>query len=91
LNNIKARLSETSESWVNAIFFVMNLAKLLQVAEKYPGFFVPIFKFVKNWLKIFSMQKLSTKYAILINHACQKISRPYLASPFFYIKKPSTM
>ncbi len=26
LNNIKARLPETSESWINAIFFVMNLS-----------------------------------------------------------------
>ena len=52
LNNIQARLSETSESWINAIFFVMNLTKLLQVAEKYPGFFVPFIKSVKNWLKI---------------------------------------
>lgn len=65
LNNIMARLSETSESWINAIFFVMNLTKLLQVAEKYPGIFVPIFKFVKNWLKnilkIFSKHQLSTR------------------------------
>ena len=51
LNNIKARLSETSESWVNAIFFVMNLTKLLQVAEKYPGFFVPFLKLMKYWQK----------------------------------------
>ncbi|MCF6341716.1 MAG: IS5 family transposase [Bacteroidales bacterium] len=40
LNNVKARLKETSESWINAIFFVMNLTKLLQIAEKHPGFFV---------------------------------------------------
>lgn len=39
LNNVKARLKDTSESWVNAIFFVMNLTKLLQVAEKANGFF----------------------------------------------------
>jgi hypothetical protein len=51
LNNIKARLSETSESWINAIFFVMNLTKLLQVAEKYPGFFVPFLKLMKYWQK----------------------------------------
>jgi len=41
LNNVKARLKDTSESWINAIFFVMNLTKLLQIAEKTPGFFVP--------------------------------------------------
>lgn len=36
LNNIKARLEETSESWINAIFFIMNLEKLIQIAKKYP-------------------------------------------------------
>jgi len=39
LNNIKARLPETSESWINAIFLVMNLTKLLKVAEKYGNIF----------------------------------------------------
>lgn len=47
MNNIKARLASTSVSWIQAIIFVMNLTKLLQVAEKYLGFFVPIL----NWLR----------------------------------------
>jgi transposase, IS5 family len=51
LNNIMARLPETSESWVNAILFVMNLTKLLQVAEKWKGFFAPLFKMVKTSIK----------------------------------------
>jgi hypothetical protein len=51
LNNVKARLKETSESWVNAIFFVMNLTKLLQVAEKYPGFFMLFYKCLKMRIK----------------------------------------
>lgn len=55
LNNIKARLPETSESWINAIIFIMNLVKLLQVAEKYAGTFLSLFKtywfFMKNHLK----------------------------------------
>ncbi len=51
LNNIKARLPETSESWINAIFFVMNLTKLLQIAEKYPGFFVPVLDWINFWLE----------------------------------------
>jgi hypothetical protein len=56
LNNIKARLAETSESWVNAIFFVMNLTKLLKIAEKYPDFLLSKIKCVKNWLEnIFEM------------------------------------
>ncbi len=40
LNNIRARLQETSESWISAIFLVMNLTKLLVIAEKYGNFFV---------------------------------------------------
>jgi hypothetical protein len=47
LNNIKARLIETSESWINAIIFVMNLTKLLQVVEKYPNIFVSFLKWIK--------------------------------------------
>ena len=32
LNKIKARRMDTSESWINAIFFVMNLVNLMKVA-----------------------------------------------------------
>ena len=35
LNKIKARRQDTSESWISAIFLVMNLVNLLKVAEKY--------------------------------------------------------
>ncbi len=56
LNNVKARLKDTSESWVNAIFFVMNLTKLLQIAEKTTGFFVLFLKrseILQNFCKIY--------------------------------------
>ena len=43
LNNAKARLPETSESWINAIFPVMNLTKLLMVAEEVRQNFFSIF------------------------------------------------
>lgn len=33
MNSVKARLQETSESWINAIFFVMNLTKLLKLVQ----------------------------------------------------------
>lgn len=73
LNNIKARLPETSESWINAIIFVMNLTKLLQVAEKYPGFFVPFLKWFELWRetsrKIFSKQFLHARPVLLVNLA----------------------
>jgi hypothetical protein len=38
LNNIKAKRRDTSESWIGAIFFVMNLITLLKIAEKYAIF-----------------------------------------------------
>ncbi len=50
MNNIKARLSETSESMVNSIVFVMNLMKLLQIAEKYEYFSVAFFTSIKSWI-----------------------------------------
>lgn len=56
MNNIKSRLPETSVSWIQAIIFVMNLTKLLQVAVKYPGFFVPIFECLRKLKK--SLQDL---------------------------------
>lgn len=48
LNDIKARLAETSESWVNAIIFVMNLVKLLSLAEKSQYFYCLIFSLLKK-------------------------------------------
>lgn len=35
LNKIKARRKDTSESWIHAIFFVMNLVTLLKVSAQY--------------------------------------------------------
>ncbi len=56
LNNIKARLPETSESWINAIFLVMNLTKLLMVAEKYGKTF---FQFLLHEIFTFKNRKIS--------------------------------
>ena len=71
LNDIKARLPETSESWINAIIFVMNLTKLIQVAEKYPGFFVQFLKWFEIWFKtiveIFSKPFLQSRPVLLVN------------------------
>lgn len=38
LNKIRARRQDTSESWISAILFVMNLTKLMKVARKYAYF-----------------------------------------------------
>ena len=42
LGNIKAKRRDTSESWISAIFFIMNLITLLKVAEKSLFFYVLI-------------------------------------------------
>jgi hypothetical protein len=39
LNRIRAKRKDTSESWVSAILFIMNLTKLMKVAVKY-GYFL---------------------------------------------------
>ncbi len=46
LNNIKARLPQTSESWINSIFLVMNVTKLLLVAEKYGDIFIRFYSYL---------------------------------------------
>jgi len=38
LNQIRARRQDTSESWISAILFVMNLTKLMKVAIDYGNF-----------------------------------------------------
>jgi len=63
LNNIKARLSETSESWVNSIFFVMNLIQLVNLAEKYHYFSCLIFSTLKKLLKKIIWINFLKKYA----------------------------
>lgn len=47
LNNIQARRSDTSQSWIGAIFFVMNLITLEKIAKKY-AIFCALFE---NWIK----------------------------------------
>ena len=61
-----ARLPETSESWVNAILFVMNLAKLLQVAEKWKGSFALLFKKLKAAIKSLLSLELFDKNLLLV-------------------------
>jgi hypothetical protein len=46
LNNIQAKRSDTSQSWIGAIFFVMNLITLTKIAKKY-AIFCAVFK---NWV-----------------------------------------
>jgi len=43
LSNIPAKRSDTSESWIGAIFFIMNLITLTKIAEQY-AIFCALFK-----------------------------------------------
>ena len=40
LNDVRAKRQDTSESWISAILFVMNLTKLMKVAVRYGYFLV---------------------------------------------------
>jgi len=59
LNNIKARTKDTSESWIAAIFFVMNLVNLMKIADKY-AIFCSFFKnMYKSYIyKLFEFWKI---------------------------------
>lgn len=48
LNNIQAKRNDTSESWISAIFFVMNLLTLIKIADKYAIFCA----FLKKYISI---------------------------------------
>lgn len=69
LNNIKARLEETSESWINAIFFVMNLTKLLQIAKKHQSYLLALLKTIQNTL----LKRIERLFYWSINLTSQKI------------------
>ncbi len=43
LKTIRARRQDTSESWISAIFFVMNLVKLEKLMELFYSFFKRLF------------------------------------------------
>lgn len=74
LGNIKAKRSDTSQSWISAIFFIMNLITLSKIAEKYAIFcaffekhtkniFVKQFKTSKCYRLKFTFKKKYLKYA----------------------------
>jgi IS5 family transposase len=70
LNNIKARLSETSESWIGAIFFVMNLTRLLKMAEKAAHFYAHILKAIKSNNILIFFPRMVTQFKILKLKPC---------------------
>ena len=70
LNNIMAKTKETSESWINSIIFVMNLQKLLKVAEKYGYFLYSFLKFVNQILNLLFYKNINTQNKKYLNMAC---------------------
>ena len=74
LGNIKAKRSDTSQSWISAIFFIMNLITLSKIVDKYAIFCVFFEKYTKNifgkqfktskcYMLRFSFKKQHLKYA----------------------------
>lgn len=61
LNNIQAKRSDTSESWISAIFFVMNLITLGKIAEKFPVFLNSIVNQLKNCIRQVEFQLKLTR------------------------------
>ena len=56
LNCIRARRQDTSESWIAAIFFVMNLITLGKVAEKYFFWLSDSLQHTTKWLNMIIME-----------------------------------
>lgn len=52
LNCIRARRQDTSESWIAAIFFMMNLITLGKVAEKYFFWLLNSLEYTAKWLNM---------------------------------------
>jgi hypothetical protein len=60
LNEVRAKRQDTSESWISAILFVMNLAKLMKVAVRY-SYFLAILAW--KYIRVVS-RSLKTKYCV---------------------------
>jgi hypothetical protein len=64
LSNIQAKRSDTSHSWIGAIFFVMNLITLIKVADKY-AIFCAFFR--KHRINLFFNQIIENCIALFTN------------------------
>ena len=74
LGSIKAKRNDTSQSWISAIFFIMNLITLSKIADKYVIFCAFFQKCIKNLsvntfsentilIPIFKVKNQQSKYA----------------------------
>lgn len=68
LNNIQAKRKDTSESWISAIFFIMNLITLAKIADKY-AIFCAFFK-----------KQISIAYFIIFDKIIYQIRNNYKIS-----------
>ena len=68
LNNIQATRNDTSESWISAIFFIMNLITLVKIADKYAIFFA------------FFKKHISIAYLIIFDKIIYQIRNNYKIS-----------
>ena len=65
LSDIKAKRADTSESWIGAIFFVMNLLTLSKIADKYAIFCA----FLKtSFIKVKILYKNTICYTSFLKH-----------------------
>ncbi|MGY0407104.1 MAG: transposase, partial [Polaribacter sp.] len=72
LSNIQAKTSDTSQSWIGAIFFVINLIKLQKIAKQY-AIFCAFFK-NKVWDLFFTEKNRNSKsFFIFTNKNCQNL------------------
>lgn len=68
LNEVRAKKKDTSESWISAILFVMNLTKLMEVAVK-DGYFLALSagRYIKTKIRLvdikYYMPNQSLKFA----------------------------
>lgn len=79
LSSIKAKTSNTSESWIGAIFFVMNLITLTKIAEKY-AIFCTLFKNLRKTKCISLLKEIFLEIEKIIlpqNHKDLKLNFKY--------------
>ena len=72
LNNIQAKRSDTSQSWIACIFFVINLIRLENIAKQYAMFCALFKKAIYNTIlttKIYPKQR-NTSLMSNLNHDC---------------------
>ena len=73
LGNIKAKRSDTSQSWISAIFFIMNLITLSKIADTYAIFCVIFQKYTKNIYR----SQFRTNILLVLNFKFKKQQHKY--------------